>query len=107
VRGWALGDRSYWSPVRAGWLAGQGVGLLAPSRSAQRSGPRLSGRLVQARRRIETLIGQLVERYHAKRVWACDTRHLWSRWRRKLLSPSLSLPADRPGLAAIRRLLTS
>jgi hypothetical protein len=36
VHGWALGDRSYWSPVRAGLLADQGVWLLAPpSRSVK------------------------------------------------------------------------
>ena len=78
---WALGDRSYWSPTRPGLLADQGVSLLAPpSRSAKRPGPRLPGRLTQTRRRIETVIGQLVERYHAKRVWARDAWHLWSRW---------------------------
>ena len=62
AHGWALGDRAYWSPVRAGLLADQGVWLLAPSRSAKTPMPRLPGRLVQARRRIETVIGQLVER---------------------------------------------
>ena len=70
AHGWALGDRSYWSPARAGLLADQGVWLLAPSRAARRPGPRLPRRLIQARRRIETVIGQLVERYHARRVWA-------------------------------------
>jgi hypothetical protein len=53
-------------------LAEQGVWLLAPSRSVKGPGPRLPGRLVQARRRVETVIGQLVERYQAKRVWARD-----------------------------------
>jgi hypothetical protein len=90
VRGWALGDRASWSPARAGLLRQQGVWLLAPpSRSAKRPVPRLPGRLVQARRRIETVIGQLVERYYAKRVWARDGWHLWSRWQRKLLSHTL------------------
>ena len=69
AQGWVLGDRSYWSPARAGLLADQGVWLLAPpSRSAKGPVPRLPGRLIQARRRIKTVIGQLVERYHAKRV---------------------------------------
>ena len=36
--GWALGDRSYWSPARAELLADHGVWLLAPSRSAKRPG---------------------------------------------------------------------
>ena len=37
------------------------------------------------------MIGQLVERYHAKRVWARDAGHLWSRWQRKLLSHTLAV----------------
>ena len=36
AHGWALGDRAYWSPARAGFLADRGVWLLAPpSRSAR------------------------------------------------------------------------
>jgi hypothetical protein len=37
------------------------------------------------------VIGQLVGRYHAKRVWARDAWHLWSRWQRKLLSHTLAV----------------
>jgi Transposase DDE domain len=111
VGGWALGDRSYWSPARAGMLADQGVWLLAPpSRSARGPVPRLPGRLVQARRRIETVIGQLVERYHAKRVWARDAWHLWSRWQPKLLSHTLAVYlCQQHGLSSLRfaDLLTS
>jgi hypothetical protein len=111
VGGWALGDRSYWSPARAGMLADQGVWLLAPpSRSAKVPVPRLPGRLVQARRRIETVIGQLVERYHAKRVWARDAWHLWSRWQRKLLSHTMAVYlCQQHGLGSLRfaDLLTS
>jgi Transposase DDE domain len=111
AQGWVLGDRSYWSPARAGHLADQGVWLLAPpSRSAKGSVPRLPGRLVQARRRIETVIGQLVERDHAKRVWARDAWHLWSRWQRKLLSHTLAvLLCQQTGLGSLRfaDLLTS
>ena len=104
AHGWALGDRAYWSPTRAGLLADQGVWLLAPpSRSAKRPVPRLPGRLVQARRRIETVIGQLVERYHAKRVWARDPWHLWSRWQRKLLSHTLAVYlCQQTGLGSLR-----
>jgi hypothetical protein len=92
AHGWALGDRSCWSPARAGLLADQGIWLLAPpSRSATGPGPRLPGRLVQARRRVETVLGQLVERDHAKRVWAGDAWQLWSRWQRKLCSHPLAV----------------
>jgi Transposase DDE domain len=42
VRGWALGDRAYWSPGRAERLREQGLELLAPpSRSAKANLPRL------------------------------------------------------------------
>jgi hypothetical protein len=104
AHGWALGDRSYWSPTRAELLADHGVWLLAPpSRSAKRPGPRLPGRLIQARRRIETVIGQLVERYHAKRVWARDAWHLWSRWQRKLCSHTMAVYlCQQTGLGSLR-----
>jgi hypothetical protein len=103
AHGWVLGDRSYWSPARAGLLADRGVWLLAPSRSAKGPVPRLPGRLIQARRRIETVIGQLVERYHAKRVWARDAWHLWSRWQRKLLSHTLAVYlCQQHGLGSLR-----
>jgi hypothetical protein len=39
-------------------------------------------------RRVETVLGQLVERYHAKRVWARDAWHLWSRWQRAPAAPT-------------------
>jgi Transposase DDE domain len=92
VHGWALGDRAYWSPARAQRFRGQGLELLAPpSRSAKSKVPRLPRWVTPTRRRIETVIGQLVERYHAKRVWARDAWHLWSRWQRKLLSHTLAV----------------
>ena len=48
AHGWVLGDRAYWSPVRAGLLADHGIWLLAPpSRSAKRPGPRLPRRLTR------------------------------------------------------------
>jgi hypothetical protein len=104
VRGWALGDRAYWSPTRTTLLADQGVQLLAPpSRSARRPMPPLPGWVTQRRRRIETVIGQLVERYHAKRVWARDAWHLWSRWQRKLLSHTLGVYlCQQTGLGSLR-----
>jgi hypothetical protein len=92
-------------------LADHGIWLLAPpSRSAKRPGPRLPHWLTQPRRRIETVIGQLVERYHAKRVWARDVWHLWSRWQRKLLSHTLAVYlCQQHGLGSLRfaDLLTS
>jgi hypothetical protein len=89
VRGAALGDRNYWSPALAGRLAERGLKLLAPFRSAKREKKRWPLLLVQTRRRIETVIGQLSERFHAKRVWARDAWHCWSRFLRKVLAHTL------------------
>jgi DDE family transposase len=103
VRGWALGDRNYWSPALTEHLRGQGLDLLAPYKSAKRETRREPRWLTQKRRRIETVIGQLVERYHAKRVWARDAWHLLARWLRKLLSHTLAVClCQRAGLPPLR-----
>jgi hypothetical protein len=94
IEGWALGDRNYWSPELAQRLESQGLTLLAPYKSKKKGKeekkcwPRS---LTQKRRRIETVIGQLVERYRAKKVWARDRWHLCSRWLRKVLSHTLAV----------------
>lgn len=89
--GWALGDRNYWSPELMERLSEAGLELLAPpkKRSMATKG-RWSRWLTQKRRRIETVIGQLVERYHAKRTWARDAWHLLSRIFRKVLSHTVA-----------------
>jgi hypothetical protein len=46
--------------------------------------------LTHKRRLIETVIGQLVGRYQAKKVWARDAWHLWSRWLRMILSHTMA-----------------
>ena len=89
--GWVLADRNYGSTRLAAQLQGQGGWLLAPPRGRPRSsragqqppsGPPsglASGQpawLVGRRRRVETVIGQLVARYHLKQVWARDAWHL-------------------------------
>jgi hypothetical protein len=104
VGGWALGDRAYWSPARAALLSEQGVWLLTPpSRSAKGQTPQLPRWLTPTPRRIETVIGQLVERDHANRVWARDAWHLWSRWQRKLLSHTLAVYlCQQHGLGSLR-----
>jgi hypothetical protein len=43
------------------------------------------------RRRIETVLAQLAERYHAKRVRARDRWHLTARWLRKVLSHTMAV----------------
>jgi hypothetical protein len=90
TKGWALGDRNYWSPELTQRLQDEGLCLLAPYKSKKREVTSWPRWLVQKRRRIETVISQLVERYGAKKVWARDRWHLTSRWLRKVLSHTMS-----------------
>jgi hypothetical protein len=90
ARGYVLGDRNYWNPGLSDRLKANGLWLLAPYKSAKRERQPWPRRLKHVRYRIETVIGQLVQRYHAKRVWARDLWHLTSRWMRKLLSHALA-----------------
>ncbi len=85
-KGWVLGDRNYWSPRLNERLDERGLTLLAPYKSKKAEKKPWPRWLVQKRRRIETVISQLAERYGAKKVWARDRWHLTSRWLRKVLS---------------------
>lgn len=86
VRGYTLGDRNYWKPELFEDLKTRGLWLLAPYKSAKREKQSWPRRLTHIRYRIETVFGQLVERFNAKRIRARDLWHLTSRWMRKLLS---------------------
>jgi len=87
-----LGRQKLLEPTahRAPRLGEQGLELLAPYKSKKGEKEPWPRWLVQKRRRIETLITQLVERYQAKKVWARDRWHLTSRWLRKVLSHTMS-----------------
>lgn len=90
TKGWVLGDRNYWSPELAQRLEDEGLRLLTPYKSKKKEEAPWPRWLTQKRRRIETVISQLVERYGAKKVWARDRWHLTSRWLRKILSHTMS-----------------
>lgn len=87
--GFVLADRNYWSPKQQHWWREQGLHLLAPYKSSKREPAPWPRSLVQKRRRIETVIGQLVGRFAAKQVWARDGWHFFSRWLRDLMSHTL------------------
>jgi hypothetical protein len=89
AHGCALGDRNYWSPALAEQFRAAGLRLLAPFRKASRERKPWPRRLINTRRRIETVIGQLAERFRGKRVWARDAWHFFSRWLRKVLAHTL------------------
>jgi hypothetical protein len=86
AKGWALGDRAYWSPDVREELRRRALALFAPYRKKSQETHRWPSWLVQTRRRIETVLAQLVERFHLARVWARDRWHLSARMLRKVLS---------------------
>lgn len=99
-----VGDTNYWSPILAEDPGGYGVGLIAPKKTSKKRERHPWPRwLIGMRRRIETVISQLVERYRIKRVWARDVWHLTSRFTRKILSHTLCvLLCQRAGLSSLR-----
>lgn len=102
LEGWALGDGGYWSPSLQAELATGGLELIAPPRGKAVRAPPWPPWLVQARRRIETVLSQLAERYRAKQVRARDEWHLAARWARKFVSHTIAvLFCQRAGLSAL------
>ena len=91
VYGYVLADRNYWKPELFERLKTNGLQLLAPYKSAKHQKQPWPRYLTYMRYRIETVFGQLVERFQAKRVWARDLWHLTSRWMRKFLSHTLAV----------------
>jgi hypothetical protein len=90
--GVGIGDRNYWGPDRQADLAKKGLVLLAPYKSRIKDkDPDGSRLLTRFRRTIETVIGQLAERFNCKRTWARDLWHLCSRVTRKLLSHTVAV----------------
>ena len=90
-QGTILGDRNYWSPKLNEELAQRGLNLQAPFKKAGRDPwPRRSAMISRFRYRIDTVFGQLVDRYLIKRVWAKDMWHLNNRLLRKALSHTIA-----------------
>jgi len=88
-----LADRNYWSPLDAqALLRERCFTLLSAFRSKKHDPhPHASRVLLRARRLVETLIGQLTERFHCKRTRARDLWHLCHRLIRKFLSHTAAL----------------
>lgn len=92
LRGCLLGDRNYWSPKSFELLKQQELTLIAPYRSAKKDPfPKFSRSISKARYLIDTVFGQLSERFDIKRIWARDAWHLISRLARKLLGHTLMI----------------
>jgi hypothetical protein len=85
--GTAPGDRNYWSPALRAEFEAAGGRLVAPFKTWRHDPDRRrSALLLRLRRRIEHAIGQLVERFHCRRVRVKDLWHLEHRLVRQILS---------------------
>ncbi len=89
LTGWVLGDSGYGSAALHAELAPAALHLIAPPHG--KSARHWPGWLVQVRRRIETILSQLTERYHAKQLRARDLWHLVARWLRIFASHTLAV----------------
>jgi hypothetical protein len=87
-----IGDRGYHDPELRRRLEEGGVRLLTPFQHKSRDpDPKRSGRLAGIRYRLESVFGQLAERYGLKRTWARDMWHLCHRLTRKILSHTVMI----------------
>ncbi len=103
-RGWALGDRNSCSPDLFKQLRREELRLLAPPRSNKpEAASRWSFALTPMRRRVETVIVPLTERFNVKKVWAHGRGHVYSQWTRKMASRTMAvLLCRREGLPPLR-----
>lgn len=94
--GRVLGDRNYWEPERQARLLKRGVKVIAPYKHKTRDpNPDWSRALSPLRYRIETVFGQLTDRYQVKRVWVKQLWQLISRLLRCVLSHTLMFLINR------------
>jgi hypothetical protein len=93
LHGLMLGDKGYIRTALQQELERQGLNLLTPARSNMGRGgwEKYKKFFGDARRLIETVIGQLSERLHIERVRARDAWHMTSRWARKLLAHTVAI----------------
>lgn len=88
IGGLLIGDKGYLSAPLQDELRQLGIDLETALRSNMHDlrDPAWVALLKRLRRLIETVIGQLVERFSIEKVWARDLWHLTSRINRKLLA---------------------
>jgi len=95
--GLLIGDKGYIRPQLKQDLAKRSIDLETPLRkNMHEDRPRdFVQKLMKVRRRVETVIGQLVERFNIEKVWAKDLFHLKIRFIRKLLSHTMGVYLNR------------
>lgn len=97
LAGRLIGDKGYLSAALRADLAEVHVELQTPYRSnmIDPRDPAFVAHLQRTRRRIETVIGQLTERFHIQTVRARDLWHLTARMARKVLAHTLAIWINR------------
>jgi len=95
--GLLIGDKGYIRPVLEIGLKEQGIDLQVPLRKnmTETRDPTFVHQLMSVRRLVETVIGQLVDRFNIEKVWARDLWHLTNRFVRKLLSHTVGVFLNR------------
>jgi len=93
IRGLIIGDKGYISAPLHEDLLLEGIDLETALRENMKDDrdPGFVKMLVSVRRQIETVIGQLCERFHIEKVRARDLWHITSRLYRKLLGHTVAL----------------
>lgn len=93
IYGLLVGDKGYLRPQLKQYYEYQGLDLQTPFRKNMRdSRPKEAMRiLMKARRKIETVISQLTDRFHIQKVRAKDLWHLTHRITRKILSHTICI----------------
>jgi len=93
IRGQLLGDKGYIRPELKKDLEKQGINLQTPLRNNMLDErPKSFVRwMLGARRLIETVIGQLTDRFHIERIRARDLWHHCARFWRKLLAHTVCI----------------
>ncbi|MBL8249881.1 MAG: IS982 family transposase [Candidatus Competibacter sp.] len=97
VHGRVIGDKGYISASVKAELATVGMDLQTPLRANMTEARTPNGirRLTRTRRLVETVIGQLTERFHFEKIRARDRWHLTSRIARKVLAHTLGMFVNR------------
>ncbi|MFM7449135.1 MAG: IS982 family transposase [Leptolyngbyaceae cyanobacterium] len=111
IQGGLIGDKGYLSQSLRQDLQKQGLALQTALRCnmSDTRGAQYLRLLKRTRRLIETVIGQLTQRFHIEKVWARDLWHFTSRLNRKILAHTVCcwLNRDNPDLLQFEALVSN
>ena len=93
ISGLLIGDKGYIRPLLSEELKWQDIDLQTSLRKNMKDSRDkfLVKQLMSARRLVETVIGQLSERFHIEKIRARDLRHAQNRFIRKLLAHTVGV----------------